>query len=319
MRNTYMTGQRRDAHSQHSCGTMPHPRKPDMDMQAPSRDFLALNTLDTRELMTLIEGAQDMARWWQARRMPQALAGRNVALPPPASWRHVSAFELGIKAMGGTCATVAPDWGDATQASSAGAVLGAWFDVIVAGAQQLPTLEALAQAAPCPVINAGTWRNQPLPVLADLAWHLHRHGRIDGIKVCAVMPDCARLQSWLEAAALLPIDVVQVYAAPWLALRPAPATRFRATSDVAELADADLIVTAPAPRDAERALLAGYRITPERLDGLRPDLDFIAVAEPAADTVDPAALAHKSCTGPAALAFGLHAQNALLEWVVGGL
>ena len=285
-----------------------------------SRDFLALDALDTRDLMAILEGAQDMARWWQARRVPQVLAGRRVALPATGNWRQNTALEVGIPAMGGTCAVVPADWSDVPQAEDAGATLGAWFDVIVTGAQQLPTLQAFAAAAPCPVINAGTWRNQPLSVLGDLAWHLHRNGRLDGIKVCAVMPDCARLQSWIEAAALLPITVVQVYASPWLALRPAgTAPRFGASTDMGELQDADLIVTAAAPRDAAATLLAPFRLNAALLDTLRPDVDVIAVPDSTPDTCDADTWRHPACTGALARAYALHAQNALLEWAVGGL
>ena len=70
--------------------------------------------------------------------------------------------------------------------------------------------------------------------------------------------------------------VVQVYPGKWHDREAAASTRrFRTSIDINELLDADVIVTDCWPSDAEPAEMRAYQITPELLDKLHPDAEFV--------------------------------------------
>lgn len=284
------------------------------------RDLLALSDLRSSDVMAIIERAQDMAGFWSQRRMVQSLAGRRLALVVnDGGWRNTTAFDLGIQAMGGICTHAPLRWDTREDLADLAAYLDNWFDGIVTRAPDLSVVRSLASAARAPVINARTRQNHPCETLGDLAFYLRRHGRIEGLKVAVVSPKSNILGSWIEAAAVLPIDVVQVYPDKWHDHEAAASTsRFRASIDINELADADLIVTDCWPLDGASEELLDYQITAKLLDRLHSKVDFVPcppVSRGKEVSVD--AMMHPACRVIEAKAFMLHAQNAVLEWVFG--
>jgi ornithine carbamoyltransferase len=281
------------------------------------RDLLAISDLCGSDAMAMIERAQDMAAFWRERRMIQSLAGRQIALVVNDSgWRNTTAFDLGVQAMGGICIHAPLRWDTREDLADLAAYLDNWFDGIVTRAPDLAVMRRLADSARAPVINARTRQNHPCETLGDLAFHLHRHGRIEGIKVGVVAPKSNILGSWIEAAAVLPVNVVQVYPDRWLDQDAAAATpRFRTSADTNELVDADLIVTDCWPTDAEPGELLDYQITSTLLDRLRPEADFVPCPPVSrGKEVSADAMTHRACRVIEAKAFLLHAQNAVLEW-----
>jgi ornithine carbamoyltransferase len=107
-----------------------------------------------------------------------------------------------------------------------------------------------------------------------LAVYWHRHTRIDGLKVAVVSPDANILGSWIEAARVLPLEVVQIYPEKWHA-KPGASGAFRASTDLGELRDANVIITDCWPEGADADELKGYRITAALLDHLDRDLEFL--------------------------------------------
>jgi ornithine carbamoyltransferase len=156
------------------------------------------------------------------------------------------------------------------------AYLDNWLDVIVTRAPDLSVIRSTCKRGS----RAGQQRpdpqNHPGETLGDLAFHLHRHGHIEGMKVAIVARISNILGSWIEAAAVLPINVVQVYPDKWHDRKAAASTpRFRTSIDINELVDAGIIVTDCWPLDAESEHLLDYQITPGLLYKLRPMADFV--------------------------------------------
>ena len=122
------------------------------------------------------------------------------------------------------------------------------------------------------------------------------------------------LGSWIEAAAVLPINVVQVYPDKWHDREAAASTpRFRTSIDINGLVDADIIVTDCWPLDAESEHLLDYQITPGLLDKLHPRADFVPCPPVSrGKEVSADAMMHPACRVIEAKAFLLHAQNAVL-------
>jgi len=286
-------------------------------MSGKSRDLLALSDLSVSDVMGIIERAQDMAEFWKQRCMVQSLAGRRFALVVNDSgWRNTTAFDLGIQAMGGTCTHAPLRWDTREDVADLAAYLDNWFDGIITRAPELSVIRSLADAAHAPIINARTRQNHPCETLGDLAFLFHRRGRIEGMKIGVVSPKSNILGSWIEAAAVLPIDVVQVYPDKWLDQEAAACTlRFRTSVDMNELVDADVIVTDCSPANAELEEVLDYQVTPGLLDKLRPEAAFVPCPPVTrGKEVSADAMKHPACRVVEAKAFLLHAQNAVLEW-----
>lgn len=286
-------------------------------MMSGTRDLLALDDLDGSDILAIVERAQTLARCC-GERMPQSLAGKRIALVDNVGgWRNVTAFDLGISEMGGLCVHSPMRLDGKETVADLAAYLDNWIDALVCRAPELATLRAFAETAQAPVINARTRQNHPCETLGDLAFYRHRHGGIENLKVAVVAPDANILGSWIEAARVLPLDVVQIYPERWHAGRIG-ASRFRSTTDMRELRDADIIVTDCWPDDASPDDVGAYRITAALLDEGRRDAEFLPCppvtrgGEVSAD-----AMAHAKCRVIEAKAFLLHAQNAALEWVFG--
>ncbi|ONG58166.1 ornithine carbamoyltransferase [Pseudoroseomonas deserti] len=285
------------------------------------RDLLALDDLPPDQLIAILERAVELARLWTARRMPQSLAGRRLALVVnDGGWRNTSAFDLGIQAMGGLCVQAPLRLDQREAVADLGAYLDNWFDAVVCRAPALSTLRALADAAVAPVINARTRQNHPCEVLGDLAWYAQRHGGIGGITVAVLAPEANILGSWVEAAAVLPLQVIQVYPERWHLRGAGRHAAFRATADLAALQEAQIIVTDCWPEGVAAGddTLLRYQVSASLLARLRPDTEFLPcppVTRGQEVTAD--AMQHPSCRAVPAKAFLLHAQNALLEWAFG--
>lgn len=285
-------------------------------MNSPARGLLALSDLRAADLMTIIERAQTMAALWSERRMPQSLATKRVALVVnDGGWRNTTAFDLGIRAMGGLCIHAPLRWDSREELADLAAYLGNWFDGVVTRAPDLSLMRSLAEAFNGPVLNARTRLNHPCETLGDLAFSFHRRGRIDGMKVAVVSPAANILGSWIEAAAVLPLEVVQIFPARWHAPTVPSTSRFRTSADMGELEDADLIVTDCWPEDVEPSELQEFQVTAEHLGKLRTEAIFVPCPPVSrGKEVSADAMLHPACHVVAAKAFLLHAQNAALEW-----
>ena len=281
------------------------------------RDLISIEDLTFSDIEALVERAEAFAM--ADRDLPQSLTGMRAALiVNDGGWRNTTAFELGVVGMGGQCVRVPLVLGTAEATEDVAAYLDNWFDIVIARAPDLALLRDLAIAATTPVINARTRQNHPCETLGDLAFYWHRHRRLAGIKVVVVAPEANILGSWIELARVAPIDVVQLYHEAWHAADRADG-RFRVSTDMAELRDADIVVTDCWPADAAYALLP-YQITGAVLDTLGAHAAFIPCPPVArGQEVSADAMAHPRCRVTEAKAFLLHVQNAVLEWSLGRL
>lgn len=289
-----------------------------------ARDLLRLDDLCGDDLLAILSRAQLLATDWAGRKMPQSLARRRVALAVgDDGWRNTTAFDLGVQAMGGICVHAPIRLGGEETTPDLATYLDNWVDAIVCRTQEIADLEALAEAADAPVINARTRWNHPCETLGDLAYHMQQHGELGGIdhgiKVAAVAPDANILRSWIEIAAVLPIEVVQVYPAPWQVKHMRPGhDRFQVATALDEVLDADIVITDCWPADADAEALSDYRVTAAVLDRLPAKTSFIPCPPVTrGQEVSASAMEHPACRAVTAKAFLLHAQNAALEWVFG--
>lgn len=284
----------------------------------PGKDFLEFHDLPAGAVLSIMDRAGSLAGHWSTATMPQTLKGKRVGLiVDDTGWRNTAAFDLGIQAMGGICVTIPISFNGREEIVDLAGYLDNWFDLLIVRTKELSTLRALAAEMSAPVINARTRSNHPCETLGDLAYVKSVRGRIDGLEIVGVAPDANILRSWVEASISLPIQVTQVYPDQWHVTDPALTnSNFRTSSDITELLDADVIITDSWPAGSDHDL-ADFSISASLLDRMRPDTIFLPcppVARGQEVTAD--AMLHPACQSRAAKAYLLHAQNALMEFLL---
>lgn len=284
-----------------------------------NKDFLEFHGLPVEISLSLIDRAQSLATAWHDRTMPRSLSGKRVALiADDSGWRNTTAFDLGVQAMGGICVQAPIKFNVHEVTADLARYLDNWFDILVIRTRELSTLKELATFAKAAVVNARTRSNHPCETLGDLAYIQSKRGSLEGMKVAGVAPDANIFRSWAEASISMPIQVMQVYPEQWHVkdaslLSP----NFAASTDLAEVLDADVIVTDSWPSEANEEQMLEYQISKSILEKCRSDVIFLPcppVSRGKEVTAD--AMRHTACQSAAAKAYLLHAQNALLEWIV---
>lgn len=281
-----------------------------------SRDLLQLHDLSAATILSIVDRAQVLAKAWHDRAVPQSLAGKRVAvIADDGGWRNTTAFDLGVKAMGGICVQPPIRFNVRETTADLARYLDNWFDILIVRTPELSTLHELAANAIAPVVNARTRSNHPCETLGDLAYVSGKRATLEGLKVVGVAPDANILRSWVEVSIALPIQVTQVYPADWH-IRDIASPRFTASTDLDALYDADVIITDCWLGGAHDEELGSYRISASLLDKCRPDAIFLPCPPVTrGEEVTADAMRHATCQSSAAKAYLLHAQNALLEWI----
>jgi ornithine carbamoyltransferase len=283
------------------------------------RSFLEFHQLPAAELLAIIRRAAVLADAWKECTMPQSLLGKRVVLiADDSGWRNTTAFDLGIQAMGGLCIHAPIGFNIRETTADLGAYLDNWFDILVVRTKELEVLRELSAMVQAPVINARTKSNHPCETLGDLSYVMSRRGHLEGLKVVCVAPDANIVRSWVEASIALPMHVTQLYPARWHVTDAALLNgNFKASTDMAVLSDADIIITDSWPGGADQSEFEDFRVTASWLDTCRPEVIFLPCPPVArGQEVSSDAMLHPSCQSHQAKAFLLHAQNALLEWIV---
>lgn len=307
-----------------------------MIVQSPSsnnglmRHFLSLLDYTAAELSSLLDRASEMAELRQRQAMPQVLRGKSVAL-----WfygqgfRNRVAFELGASEMGGSVVHVPGELGVHEPIQDVAGYLQNWFSLLVIRARRHEDLLEVATRSAIPVINARTDRGHPCEIMGDLLY-LRQLGRdLNKLKVVFVGEPSNLCLSWLEAASVFPMHVVQVCPpgfevdAPTLkAFRARAVGQISVTHDLRHaLVGADVLYTDcwPQAKTLEeqahvRAAFLPYQITLEHLDLLGESGIFLPCPPVTrGEEVSPEAMESSHCRSHAAKSGLLHVQNAIME------
>src|SRR5438105_5804401 len=151
------------------------------------RDFLSICDLNPEELHRLLERAADLKTRAKAGDRPTPLRGKVLALVfEKPSLRTRTTFEAGMFQLGGHAVYLGPhdiQMGSREIPADVARNLERWVDGIAARTFAHSTLEALAEHARIPVINALSDREHPCQALAALLTIRERLGRLEGIRV----------------------------------------------------------------------------------------------------------------------------------------
>ncbi len=173
-------------------------------------DFLRLADVSGGEVLQLVHLAHQMKqRRWSTRVEP--LAGMTVALifEKPSTRTRVS-FAVAVQQLGGFPLELAPNTLQLSRAETladTGRVLSRYVDAIVLRTGDQSVLEELAEAAAVPVINALSDQYHPCQTLADLLTLSEQFGSLGGLPVAYVGDGSNMAAAWLEAAALVGLNL----------------------------------------------------------------------------------------------------------------
>jgi ornithine carbamoyltransferase len=297
------------------------------------RHFLSLLDFDPEELNRLVRRGTELKRLRQDGVIYEPLKNRTLAMIfSLSSTRTRVAFEAGMQQLGGHAIFLSPDdtqLGRGEPIEDTARVLSGMVDVVMIRTAEQADIEAFAEAASVPVINAMSSRYHPCQLLADVQTFVEHRGDIAGREVAFLGDGYNMCNSYINAARQFSFNLR--IAAPE-GYRPDP--ELVASSNNVRLVDcpeeavggADLVVTDvwssmghEADQAKRREAFAGYQVDTKMLDLARGDallmhcLPAHRGEEVSAEVMDdPRSVVWDEAANR------LHSQKALLEFLLVG-
>jgi ornithine carbamoyltransferase len=174
------------------------------------RDLLNFTGLGREEMEGIFKLAQDLKAKLQRGIVHPLLAHKSLAMIfEKPSLRTRVTFEAGMIQLGGHAIFLGPNeiqLGVRETPADCARSLSRWVDLITVRTFSQRTLEEIAHYATVPVINALTDESHPCQVLADCLTLIEHRGKLEGLKIVFVGDGNNMANSWMEAAAILPIS-----------------------------------------------------------------------------------------------------------------
>ena len=173
------------------------------------RDLLNFKGLAREEMEGIFKLAQHLKAKQRRGVIHPLLAHKSLAMIfEKPSLRTRVTFEAGMIQLGGHAIFLGPNeiqLGVRETPADCARSLSRWVDIITVRTYSQKTLEEIAHYASVPVINALTDESHPCQVLADCLTLIEHRGKLDGLKIVFVGDGNNMVNSWMEAAAILPI------------------------------------------------------------------------------------------------------------------
>lgn len=294
-----------------------------------SRHFLTLADISAEALETLLRRAAELRELHHAGHLHEPLRGRVLGMIfEKSSTRTRVSFEAGMAQLGGSALFLSPrdtQLGRGEPVEDTARVLSGMVDAVMIRTFDHETVERFADASSVPVINGLTDDHHPCQLLADLqTWQAHR-GELQGRTVAWMGDGNNMCRSWMQAAEMmdfrLAIGAPSAYAPEDLADHP---NSRHETDPQAAVEGADLVVTdvwasmgMEDEQDTRLADFTAYQVNEALMAAAAEDALFMHCLpahrgeEVTAGVLD----GHQSVVWEEA-ENRLHAQKALLEWLV---
>ena len=291
------------------------------------RHILSVADLSRDELLRILDRAAE----WKSGRAVSALSKAPLAvfLLERATFRTRLAYEAALMKLGGNLVTFEGQLEARESIEDVAHVVSEMADVVLVRVGDHGKLEALADAASVPIVNALTAREHPVEVLADALTIREAFDNLSGRRFAFIGDGGNVCQSLLLLAPKLGMDTVvatpDAYApdAEILSLARKLAEAMNVSFDVARSADeaadgASVIYTDAWPKIEDmESVFELYRVDAELFAKSEPDAIFLHCLpakrgqEVTADVID----------GPQSHAFRrlenlIHTSTALLEWLL---
>ncbi len=214
------------------------------------RHFLTLRDLQPEELRRLIQRAGELKTAAKAGQHPVSFNRRVMAMIfEKSSTRTRISFETAMAQFGGHALFLSPrdtQLGRGESIEDSARVISRMVDIVVIRTAGHDRIERFAEYSQVPVINALTDTYHPCQLLADMLTWVERHGGVAGRRAAWLGDGNNVCHSWMNAAQLFDFELNVITPAeqkPDAQLLEKTASHVRWSTDVAEAAGADLIVT----------------------------------------------------------------------------
>ena len=298
------------------------------------RDFLSVTDLSPDETQSLIERAAT----GKSQRGHGPLAGKSVALLfEKPSLRTKVSFQVAVDQLGGYSLYMGGEevgLGAREPVSDVARVLSGYVDCIVARVFRHEDLQELAKYASVPVINALSDWEHPCQTMADLLTVREHRGPLEGLTLAYVGDGNNVARSLCLALPAVGMNFNCATPAGYeLDEESVSAARNRGSGSVRPLrspteavADADAVYTdvwASMGQEAEteqrRRVFDGYTVDPALMARARPGALFMHdMPAHYGEEVPPGMLEHPQSVAYPQAHNRLHAQKAVLEFLLGG-
>ncbi len=294
------------------------------------RDLLSLHDLRAQGILAVLDRADELKTLRRAGEpSPKSLAGKSVGLIfEKASTRTRVSFEVGVFELGGHPVVLnAKDtqMGRGEPIEDTARVLSRYLQAIVIRTFSDALVAKLAKYASVPVINALTDGGHPCQVLADLQTVRERKGTLEGLRYAWIGDGNNVANSWIEAAALLNLELTLAIPQGYDPMAAVDGKRVRIVRDPREaMANADVVITdvwssmgQEGEAEARKNAFAGYIVAPDSMAKAREGAVVLhCLPAHRGEEIDGVYL-----DGPNAAVWDeaenrLHAQKALLEHLV---
>ena len=295
------------------------------------RDFLSLLDCSPEELRALLDRGGELKRGLREGERHRPLIGRTAALMLLlSSTRTRVAFEAGMNQLGGQAIFLGAadtQLGRGEPIGDTAKVLSEMVDIAIVRTQNHADVEAFAESASIPVINAMTNRFHPCQLLADMQTFEELRDPVGGATVAFLGDGYNMCQSYINAARQygfqLRIACPPGYEPDAELLRAGnQATLVEAPREAVE--NADLVVTDvwssighDAERERRREIFAPYQVNETLLDYAKEEVLFLhCLPAHRGEEVNDTVLDDPRSGAWTAAGNRLHSQKALLEFLL---
>ncbi len=173
------------------------------------KDFLSLYDLERADFEAVFEKADKVKKMQKAGVSHTPLSGKTLGMIfDKSSTRTRISFEVGIYQLGGMALFLNnrdTQLGRGEDISDTARVMSRYLDAVVIRTYSQSFVEDFARYATIPVINGLTDQQHPCQILSDLFTIIEKKGRYEGLKIAYVGDGNNVANSWIDAAARLPI------------------------------------------------------------------------------------------------------------------
>jgi ornithine carbamoyltransferase len=175
------------------------------------KDFLSLYDLERADFDAVFEKADKVKKMLKARVSHTPLSGKTLGMIfDKSSTRTRISFEVGIYQLGGMALFLNnrdTQIGRGEDISDTARVMSRYLDAVVIRTYSQSFVEDFARYATIPVINGLTDQQHPCQILSDLFTIVEKKGKYKGLKIAYVGDGNNVANSWIDAAARLPIQL----------------------------------------------------------------------------------------------------------------
>jgi ornithine carbamoyltransferase len=175
------------------------------------KDFLSLYDLERADFDAIFEKADKVKKMFKAGVSHTPLSGKTLGMIfDKSSTRTRISFEVGIYQLGGIALFLSnrdTQIGRGEDISDTARVMSRYLDAVVIRTYSQSLVEDFARYATIPIINGLTDQQHPCQILSDLFTIVEKKGKYKGLKIAYVGDGNNVANSWIDAAARLPIQL----------------------------------------------------------------------------------------------------------------